>query len=83
MVLTDQPGAATWPITGASFILVHKEQPDKAKAEEMLKFFDFCYAKGPNPAKELHYVPMPDEVTQLVRSSWKDNIRSGGAPVWN
>lgn len=83
MVLTDQPGAATWPITGASFILVHKEQPEKAKAEEMLKFFDFCFAKGPTQAKELHYVPMPDEVSSLVRTLWKDSIRSGGAPVWN
>jgi phosphate transport system substrate-binding protein len=81
MVLTDQAGAATWPITGASFILMHKEQEDKAKAEEMLKFFDFCFSHGSKQAEELHYVPMPDEVAALVRALWKDNIKSDRSPV--
>lgn len=83
MVLTDQPGKDTWPITGASFILVHKEQPNKTKAKEMLKFFDFCFNKGAEQAKELHYVPMPEAVTTLVETLWKDHIRASGAPVWN
>ena len=82
MVLTDQPGAATWPITGASFILVHKAQKDKSKAEEMLKFFDFCFSHGAQQAKDLHYVPMPDETVALVRDLWKSSIRAGDAPVW-
>ncbi len=82
MVLTDQPGAETWPITGASFILMHKEQPKQEQALELLKFFDFCFKSGVLQAKELHYVPMPDNVADLVRLLWKESVKSDGKPVW-
>jgi phosphate transport system substrate-binding protein len=83
LVMTDQPGEETWPITGASFIIVHKHQENKERALEMLKFFDFCYKKGGGDAKNLHYVPIPAEVQKLVRDQWKDNIKAGGTPVWS
>jgi phosphate transport system substrate-binding protein len=82
LVLTDQPGEGSWPITGASFILVHKEQPDKSKTLEMLKFFDFCYQKGAQDAKDLHYVPMPESVVSLVHDVWKNDIKASGEAVW-
>jgi phosphate transport system substrate-binding protein len=82
MVLTDQPGADSWPITGASFILIYKEQADMAKAEAMLKYFDWCYAHGDDVAKELYYVPIPDNVVELVRAEWTRDLRAGGKSLW-
>jgi phosphate transport system substrate-binding protein len=82
MVLTNQPGEDSWPITGASFILVHKEQKDCPKARAMLEFFDWCYRHGEKAAVELHYVPMPLGVVDLVEAVWEREIRCGGKPVW-
>lgn len=82
VVLVDQPGEESWPITGASFILIHKEQTDAAKAEAMLKFFDWCFTHGDEMAKELFYVPMPDDVVALVKAEWAGDVRAGGKPVW-
>ena len=71
MLLTNQPGKDSWPITGATFILMHK-QPDKPEAaREALKFFDWAYANGDKLAEELDYVPMPDKVVKLVEQIWK------------
>jgi len=81
LVLTDQPGEQSWPITGASFILLHKEQPEKEKATALLKFFDWCYRKGRGAAEELHYIPMPERVVSLVEKSWSEALRAGGEPV--
>ncbi len=82
MVLTDQPGQDSWPITGATFILMHKQQQDAATAGQVLKFFDWCY-HNPNPAsEELHYVPIPDKVVSLVETTWTKGIVAGGKPVW-
>jgi phosphate transport system substrate-binding protein len=83
LVLTDQPGDHSWPITGASFILVYKEQRDATKARALLEFFDWCYRRGAPAAEKLHYVPIPTAVAQLVRGLWKTAIRSGGNPVWD
>jgi len=83
MDLTDQPGAKSWPIVGVSYILVHKDQPDKGKAEAMLKFFDWCYRNGGDLAKELHYVPIPQKVYNLVQKHWAREITANGTPVWN
>lgn len=83
MVLTDQPGAGSWPITGASFVLMHRKQkqPDVAKA--VLKFFDWGYRKGGPAAKELGYVPMPENVVEMIESSWTRSLTdSNGARVW-
>jgi phosphate transport system substrate-binding protein len=82
VVLTNQPGADAWPIVGASFILMHKEQPDRAKAQAILRFFDFAYRKGMSMALTLDYVPMPPEVVELVQAMWSSSIKSGGAAVW-
>lgn len=80
--LTDQPGKDSWPITGASFILIYKNQPDAAKAQALLKFFDWCYRNGAESAKMLDYVPIPDKVYALVEKMWKEKIRANGKPVW-
>ncbi|PLX99632.1 MAG: phosphate ABC transporter substrate-binding protein PstS [Desulfuromonas sp.] len=82
LVLTDQPGKISWPITGASFILVHKDQKDAATIKAVLDFFDWCYANGGPTAEKLHYVPMPPKVVKLVQSKWSNEIKAGGNPVW-
>jgi len=82
LVLTDQPGAESWPITGASFILVYKEQANAETAKEVLKFFDWCYRNGDKTAEKLDYVPMPEKVVSLVEKAWKEQIKAAGKPVW-
>ena len=82
LVLTEQAGAKTWPISGASFILMHKVQPDRAKAEVMLNFFDYAYRAGDDAAVELHYVPMPDAVVAVVQEAWAREFTADGKPVW-
>jgi len=83
MVLTDQPGANSWPITGATFILVHKRQPRPAVAKAVLNFFDWAYANGDGMASQLDYVPMPDNVVKLVQQAWSDKIKgSDGKAIW-
>jgi phosphate transport system substrate-binding protein len=83
VVLTDQPGKASWPVTGASFILMHKVQKDPAKGREVLKFFDWAYKNGAPAAAELDYVPLPAAVTKLVQDSWKTNLKDAtGKPIW-
>jgi phosphate transport system substrate-binding protein len=82
VVLTDQPGKESWPITGASFILLHKIQNKPARAKAVLNFFDWSYTNGSTMADELHYVAMPESVTEIVRESWKKNIsNSDGKPI--
>jgi len=75
VVLTDQPGKNSWPITGASFILMHKTQADAAKGKEVLKFFDWAYKNGGAMASELDYVAMPAMVAKLVEDSWKAQLK--------
>lgn len=83
MVLTNQPGKASWPITGASFILMHQTQRHPEVARAVLKFFDWCYKNGQHMAEELDYVPMPMKVVNLVEKAWKNRIKDAlGNPVW-
>jgi phosphate transport system substrate-binding protein len=83
VVLTDQAGKNSWPITGASFILMHKVQVDAAKGKEVLKFFDWAYKNGGNMAAELEYVAMPPAVVKLVQEAWKAQLKDGsGKAVW-
>lgn len=82
MVLTDQPGKDSWPITGATFILMHKEQADLNKAKTILDFLSWCYRHGGRMAEALHYVPMPKEVMNLVQSIWKKELSSKGQSIW-
>jgi len=82
LVLTDEPGADSWPISGASFILVYKK-PDSAPAVlTALHFFDWAYKKGDQMAEELAYVPVPDNVVDLVRKQWGEIAGADGKPVW-
>ena len=81
-VLTDQPGKDSWPITAATFILMHKSQAEPAKAAATLKFFDWAFSQGDTMAADLDYVPMPDGVKTLVRKLWASNIKdAAGAPL--
>lgn len=74
-VLTEQAGKDSWPITGATFILMHKKQDKPASATATLKFFDWAYASGDKTADELDYVPLPAAVKDLVRKQWADNLK--------
>jgi len=80
-VLTEQPGKDTWPISGATFILMYKSQDKPQNAANALKFFDWAYANGDKMASELDYVPMPDVVKALVRKQWADNIKDSSGKV--
>ena len=74
-VLTGQPGKDSWPITAATFILMHKVQDKPVNAGNALKFFDWAYASGDKMAMELDYVPMPDSVKVLVHKLWADHVK--------
>jgi phosphate transport system substrate-binding protein len=76
VILTDQPGEASWPITAATFILMHKEPVDKAASAEAIKFFKWAFEKGDKMAEELDYIPMPDSVVKLIEKTWSADIRS-------
>jgi phosphate transport system substrate-binding protein len=82
LLLLDQPGADAWPITGATFILMHAKQDDAGKGAEVLKFFDWAYKNGDGAAESLDYVPLPDAVTNLIRASWKKISDGAGKPVY-
>lgn len=84
LILTDQPGKESWPIAGATFILMQKVQTKPEHAKEVLKFFDWAYTHGGKLASELDYVPMPESVAKTVRNSWKAQIKdTAGNPLWN
>jgi phosphate transport system substrate-binding protein len=74
-ILTEQPGKDSWPVTGATYILMFKSQDKPASAANSLKFFDWAYANGDKMADDLDYVPLPDSVKQLIRKQWADNIK--------
>jgi phosphate transport system substrate-binding protein len=82
VILTDQPGAASWPITAGTWILMHKDPADTEASKTALQFFDWAYAKGDKMAEELDYIPMPDGVVELVHEAWKDIKDSSGKPVF-
>jgi phosphate transport system substrate-binding protein len=67
--ITNAPGAKSWPITGASFILMYKQPANKANSAEVLKFFDFAFKEGKKMAADLDYVPMPDSTTDFIRKN--------------
>lgn len=80
-VLTEQPGKDSWPITGATFILMHKVQDKPAQASSSLKFFDWAYANGDKMAADLDYVPLPDAVKTLIRKQWGEIKDGSGKAV--
>jgi phosphate transport system substrate-binding protein len=80
LILVDQPGGQSWPIVGATYILVHKDQTDTAKIEAMLKYFKWCYEHGGKMAEKLDYVPLPANVVQMVEKTWSTEIKVNGKP---
>jgi phosphate transport system substrate-binding protein len=76
VILTDQPGEASWPITGATFILMYKTPVDKAASAEAIKFFTWAFEKGDKMAEELDYIPMPDSVVKQIEKTWSADIKS-------
>jgi phosphate transport system substrate-binding protein len=82
LLLIDEPGAQTWPITGATFILMHKQQDDAARGKAVLSFFDWAYKNGDAAASELNYVPLPQAVKDLVRKQWGDIKDKNGQPIF-
>jgi phosphate transport system substrate-binding protein len=82
LLLTNQPGKESWPITGATFILLHKQQSKPELAREVINFFDWAYLNGGQLADDLDYVPMPENVVKLVEQSWQQIKGSDGKPVW-
>src|SRR5215470_10528171 len=82
VILTDGSGAGSWPIAGATFILIHKKPAKPADAAEALKFFAWAYAKGGKSAEELDYVPMPAKVVTSIEKSWQDIKDDKGQSVY-
>jgi len=82
LLLLDQAGAGSWPITGATFILVHSKQANATTGKEVLTFFDWAYKNGNPAAEALDYVPLPDGVKALVRKSWLKVVGPDGKPVY-
>lgn len=83
LLLTNQPGAQSWPITGATFILLHRNQEKPEVAKQVLSFFDWAYKDGDAMARQLDYVPLPDKVVALVKEAWKSEIKVNGLAVWS
>ncbi|MDD3119375.1 MAG: phosphate ABC transporter substrate-binding protein PstS [Victivallales bacterium] len=71
MVLNDQPGAKSWPITGVTYILIHKNQDNPDITAAMMAYFAWCYKSGAAAARKMDYVPMPENVVALVRELWE------------
>jgi len=83
MVLTAQPGANSWPITGGSFILMYKSQDNAAQAKEVLKFFEYSFKNGSQAAMDLDYVPMPEAVVKMVEATWASELKdTSGKAIW-
>ncbi len=80
-ILTNQSGKDSWPITGATFILMHKVQDKPAQAAEALKFFAWAYKNGAGMADELDYVPLPDSLVKLIQTSWSQIKDASGKPI--
>src|SRR5258706_3454742 len=82
LILTDQAGAASWPITGASFIIMYRQPKDPAAASEALKFFAWAYKNGSDLANQLDYVPLPGKLAKLVKNTSTPSIQGPGKPSW-
>jgi len=84
VILTDQPGKTSWPITGASFILMQAKQEKAANGAEVLKFFDWSFRNGQKMAEELDYVAIPDALAKDIAAAWKAQVKdAGGKALWN
>ncbi len=80
-ILTNQPGVGSWPITGATFIMMHRLQDKPAQASAALKFFEWAYEKGDKSADDLDYVPMPDATKPAVYKMWAEIKDASGKGI--
>ena len=84
VILANQPGANSWPMTAATWILIYKKPQDAAATAEALKFFAWAYAKGGKTAEDLDYVPMPANVVKDIESTWASEIKdASGKPLYS
>jgi len=83
LILTDQAGKDSWPISGATFILMHKQQAQPDRAKEVLKFFDWAYKNGGQFAEALDYIPMPEKAVAIFEQSWQQIKGPDGKLVWD
>src|SRR5216684_4343685 len=83
VILANQPGAQSWPMTAATWILMYKKPQDAAAAAEALKFFAWSYDKGAKMAEDLDYIPMPKNVADSVKKTWADEVKdASGKPLY-
>jgi phosphate transport system substrate-binding protein len=82
VILANQPGAESWPMTAATWILMYKKPQDPAAAAEALKFFAWAYDKGAKMAEELDYIPMPKNVVDSVKKTWGEVKDASGKPLY-
>ena len=83
VVLTNEAGATSWPLAGATFILLHKQPTKPADVAEALKFFAWAYSKGDQMALDLDYVPMPDKTVSAIQKVWANEVKdAGGKPLF-
>ncbi|MGF1679988.1 phosphate ABC transporter substrate-binding protein PstS [Photobacterium minamisatsumaniensis] len=80
LLLNNQPGADSWPMTAATFILMHEDQADTDKAQMIIDFFEWSYTQG-EYAVELDYIPMPQKVVNMVNETWKEGLKSNGQAI--
>ncbi|HTG23432.1 MAG TPA: phosphate ABC transporter substrate-binding protein PstS, partial [Reyranella sp.] len=84
VILANQPGDKSWPMTAATWILLYKKPQDAAATGEALKFFAWSYAKGGKMAEELDYVPMPAKVVTDIQKMWQSDIKdASGKPLFS
>jgi phosphate transport system substrate-binding protein len=76
VILANQPGDTSWPMTAATWILMHKQPQDAVASKEALKFFAWSYKNGAKAADELHYVPMPANVIADIEKTWAADIKN-------
>ncbi|WP_172806764.1 phosphate ABC transporter substrate-binding protein PstS [Endozoicomonas arenosclerae] len=81
LLLNNQPGADSWPMTAATFILMHKDQANAEKAKQIIKFFEWSYEKGGDYAVGLDYIPMPEAVVEMVENVWKEDLTTDGKTI--
>jgi len=83
-VLTNEPGKTSWPITGATFVLLQKKADKPASTKEVFKFFDWTFKNGAPQAAQLDYVPIPANVAKLIEASWKTDVKetATGKSIW-
>lgn len=76
VLLANQKGSETWPITASTFILIHKNQVNPKIAQEVLKFFNFAFTKGAESAQSLDYIPIPEKTYKFIESKWASDVKS-------